>query len=234
MSDVDERFMWQMIELAWAKAEASYTEGAYGAPKGDASLRAAVLAGTPDDYDVAMRPFCRALYDLLADVVTKDGLLSFARAFETKLFELDREDLAAHIGLGDDGFLDARGFVVAMGEDYFQRVMRHRRAALPGASVEQAYVAITRAYETRCREPYPGFGIPVTTGSNLYRWPSRRKVVDLAARMEQVRKDLLALVAADRAPSHSGPVIVTLDAEQCAYLERLLASRRAPTADKGG
>jgi hypothetical protein len=236
MSDVDEKFMWQMIELAWTKAEASYAEGAHGAPKGQGSLRASILAGPPFDYDydVALRPFCWALDDILGDVVTMDGLLSFARAFETKLFELDREDLCAHIGLGDDGFLDARGFIIAMGEEYCQRVLRHRRAALRAASVEQAYMAVIRAFESRCRQAYPRFGFRVTTGSNLDGWPSRRKVEDLAARMERMRQNLLALVAADRAPSHGGAVVVSLDAEQRAYLESLLASRRAPAPGEGG
>jgi hypothetical protein len=219
MSDIDERFMWQMIELAWTKAEASHAEKQAG------SLRETILGGGIEDYDVAMRPFCWALDDLLTETVTKDGLLSFAQSFETQLFALDREDLCAHIGLGDDGFLDARGFIIAMGEAYFRRVTRAPRTALARASVEQAYMAVIRAYETRNREPYPRFGIRVTTGSNLDAWPTRRAQAERKTRIDRVGDDLFADLFCDVGLHGStGPLphLVRLPAVTTSELEDVL------------
>jgi hypothetical protein len=219
MDDNDARFMWQMIELAWTKAEASH------AGKGGAgSLRESILGGVRD-YDVAMQPFCWALDDLLADTVTKDGLLSFARAFETHLFALDREDLCAHIGLGDDGFLDARGFIIAMGESYFNRVTADPKAAVPQASVEQAYMAIIRAWETRFACPFPRFGIRVTTGSNLGGWPTRQARADRKARIERIGHDLFADLFCDIGlDASTGPLphLVRLPAVTTTELEEVL------------
>lgn len=219
MDDNDARFMWQMIELAWTKAEASHAETQTG------SLREAILGGGAEDYDVSMRPFCWALDDLLADTVTRDGLLSFARAFEAHLFALDREELCAHIGLGDDGFLDARGFVIAMGETYFRRVLANPKAALPQAGVEQAYMAIIRSWETRCAGPYPRFGIRVTTGSNLAGWPTRRARADERARVDRIGDDLFADLFCDVGlDASTGPLphLVRLPAVTMTELEDVL------------
>ena len=226
MNEMDERFLWQMIELAWKKAERAYAERASRSEGHAESLRQTIVAGGARDYDADLRPFCSALGDVLARTVTRDGFLIFVRAFETQLFALDREDLATHIALGDDGFLDARGFIVAMGEDYYRDVMRNPKVALVGVGVEQAYVVVLRAYETRFREPIPRSGIRVTTCSNLDGWPSRRKVVDLAARVERVREELLALLIAGASSSKRAPVVVTLDPDQRAVLEGILRASR--------
>jgi Protein of unknown function (DUF4240) len=164
MNDTDERFLWSMIELAWKKAEKEVGE----AP---GPLRKAILGGDVTNYEEAMRPFCEALEALLRGTFRREALLSFAKAFETMLYRLDRADLAARVGLGDDGFLDARGFTVAMGETYFHRVLAQPASALVQASAEQTYLAIQRAYERRFQGAYPDFGIGVATGSNLPYWP---------------------------------------------------------------
>lgn len=51
-----------------------------------------------------------------ADLVTFDALM------ERKLYDLDRPDVHAHLEGSDDGFMYGRGFVVAVGRDYYRAV----------------------------------------------------------------------------------------------------------------
>jgi hypothetical protein len=219
MDNNDARFMWQMIELAWTKTEADYAED-----DNTGTHREAILKGGIEDYDREMRPFCWTLSDVL-NRLTKDGLLSFARTFEAHLFALDREDLCAHIDLGDDGFLDARGFVIAMGETYFRRVMGDPKVALVQAGVEQAYMAVIRAWESRYAKPYPRFGIRVTTGSNLAGWPTRRARAEQKARTDRIGDDLFGDLFCDVGlDASTGPLphLVRLPAVTTTELEDVL------------
>src|SRR5689334_8139615 len=99
MNAMDEQFLWQMIELAWKKAERR--NDGRGVQRG-LTLRGAILSRTVGDLDEAMQSFTWALEDILTRHVTKDGVLRFAKAYETQMFALDREDLAQHVVLGDD------------------------------------------------------------------------------------------------------------------------------------
>ena len=109
MNDADERFLWDMIDLAWKKAEKAVRPS--GAP---GSLRSAVLDGTVTNYEEAMQPFCVAFEGVLGRILTTDGVLALVSTFETMLYALDREEIAARVGLSGDGFLHARAFIVAM------------------------------------------------------------------------------------------------------------------------
>jgi hypothetical protein len=228
MSDADEKFLWQMIELAWMRAEGT-----------DAGLRQTLLTGFVGDYEVAMRPFNTALLHVLMKTVTRDGLSRFAQEFERRLFALDREKLAEHIELGDDGFLDARRLIVAMGEEHYRAVIDDVRAARPRAAAERVYQTLSLAWELRFAEPYPRLDIPVTTGSNLAAWPSkaaRKAREDERARERRAMSEALRVAQRDADVSrwlpgptlkheNNGDVTVRLEAlvpEEVAELGALL------------
>jgi hypothetical protein len=176
--DMNERFFWDWIEQAWR-----------GTPGGE-DLRARILGGCVGDIDTALHPFLDSLGRRLGQL-TKGGFVMFAREFERKLFALDREELANCVGLGDDEFLDARGFIVVMGKAHFEDVLADPRAALPEIGVEQAYMTVIRHYETRFKEPFPRFGFRVTTGSNLTGWPKRQARFDHQTQLQTVVDSLL-------------------------------------------
>jgi hypothetical protein len=192
MSDENEKFLWQMIELAWTKTA-----------QADAGLRQTLLRGRVSDYEAAMRPFNTALLHVLLGTVTLDGFRLFAEEFERRLFALDREALAKHLELGDDGFLDARALIVALGEEHYQAVMKDVRAARPRAAAERIYQTIWLAWEIRYAEPYPRFDIPVLTGSNLAGWPSKAA---RRAREEQGARERRAMTEALRAAQREADV----------------------------
>jgi hypothetical protein len=58
-----------------------------------------------------------------------EELTSLDRVVERKLYDLDREDVHEVTDGSDDGFLYARGFIVAMGKDFYGAVLANPSVA---------------------------------------------------------------------------------------------------------
>lgn len=54
--------------------------------------------------------------------LSKLDLLAFDQTLERKLYDIDREEVHEYIEGSDDGFLYARGFVVALGKDFYNQI----------------------------------------------------------------------------------------------------------------
>jgi hypothetical protein len=145
---------WDWIAQAWRAT-----------PEGDA-IRAAIVGGQFEYADARqrMRPFFDSL-DRWLGHLTKEGLVTFCREFERVVFALDREDFARHLGLGDDGFHDARATNVLLGEAHYREVAKDFRKATRVA-LEDASFLLRRHWETRYGEPLPRFDVNTSTGSN--------------------------------------------------------------------
>src|SRR5262249_60498634 len=66
------------------------------------------------------------------DRLSADELLTFDRILERKLYDLDRAEVQEATDGSDDGFLYARGFIVAAGQAYYDAVNREPVTALTG------------------------------------------------------------------------------------------------------
>ena len=115
----DEHLFWDMIESAWRRT-----------PDGQAQRRE-LAAGESQDPDAALAPFLTEL-DRVLGHLTADGLRTFGRELERALFALDCEELARRIGLGDDGFGDARATIVLLGERHYRAVLADAARAYRG------------------------------------------------------------------------------------------------------
>ncbi|MGO8992181.1 MAG: hypothetical protein ACLQVI_02555 [Polyangiaceae bacterium] len=158
----DEQLFWDMIESAWRRT-----------PDGHARRRE-LAAGESQDPNAALAPFLTEL-DRVLGHLTADGLRTFGRELERALFALDREELARRIGLGDDGFGDARATIVLLGERHCRAVLADAARATVGLAVEPASYAFSRQWEKRFGESAPSFGTPTCTGSNPDGWPRVRE-----------------------------------------------------------
>src|SRR4051812_37685331 len=121
-----------MIERAWA-ASASPTLDDARRALADRDPEAIVdLAALWDGADAMINTLLGEL-----DAFTPDELLAFDRILERKIYDLDREALAA-IGedCSADTFVYRRGFVVAMGRRFFDAVLRDPTRAVPDAECE--------------------------------------------------------------------------------------------------
>src|SRR5688500_561787 len=114
---MDDNRFWKMIEDAWRDVE-----GAAGARK--------KLAAGKLDEDAAMELADRSGQELVPALraalerLPQDALLAFDRILERKLYDIDRADVHAHTDGSDDGFLYARGFIVAAGKAYYDAVAK--------------------------------------------------------------------------------------------------------------
>lgn len=101
-TDAEVDRFWAMIESAW---------GACGEPRTEERL---------DEFLAELR--------VLSAGLTSDELTALDRVVERALYDIDRADIHAVVGGSDDGFLYRRGFIVALGREYYRAAV-----ADPGA-----------------------------------------------------------------------------------------------------
>ena len=133
---MDEARFWEMFESAWAvdPSLAVRRSGLLEASPNRVALAAEVEAG------------CQAMCDSVREFLSEldqASLLEFDRILERKLRQLDRRDIHAVTDGSDDGFLSCRGFIVAVGREYYEAVDRDPRWAVAGAECEaMTYVSM--------------------------------------------------------------------------------------------
>src|SRR6516162_2005264 len=112
---MDDKKFWSMIENAWKGVD------------GSAAPRAQLAGGELDEeraqqlVDQSLTEVVPALQAAL-EQLPKDELLQFDRILERKLYDIDRSEIQEHTDGSDDGFLYARGFIVAAGKKYYDAV----------------------------------------------------------------------------------------------------------------
>jgi hypothetical protein len=159
----EDRF-WGMIESAWTPLGSDVND-----------VRHHLAAGTrgSDDVSLVDRSMDALLANLAAqsvDLSAKD-LAGLDLILERKLYDLDRADLHAVVGGSDDGFLYARGFVVAAGRAFYDAVLRDPRLAVRNTECEGMCYLFADLYQDRFGElPNPGSLISRESRSNHTGW----------------------------------------------------------------
>jgi hypothetical protein len=169
----DEDRFWTLVEAAWA-------------PLGpEAGLaRQALARRTPDpDADLYEDPALILVQDLLgrfldnltdlSEELTADELVSLDRVVERKLYDIDRADVQAVTDGSDDGFLYARGFIVALGREFYDAVVRDPEMAVIDGDCEEMCYFFAHLHDKRFGSfPDTGSGISRESCSNPAGWPS--------------------------------------------------------------
>src|SRR5690349_2281203 len=118
-----------MIEVAWG------TVG--GKTKSRQRLAQGQLSeGLAYSLEEDLEEVIRALREQLASL-SADDLLEFDRILERKLYDIDRADIQERTDGSDDGFLYCRGFIVAMGREYYEAVRANPAVAVTDAECEE-------------------------------------------------------------------------------------------------
>lgn len=163
----EERF-WQIIDTAWASGselktfqdqvlatlESSDAKEAFEELDVDAPL-------LPDELTKNVRS--------QLDELSQDDLLAFDRILERKLYDIDREDVHEHTDGSDDGFLYCRGFIVAMGQRYYDAVNAEPSNAMFDWECEEINYISCFLYEEKFGE-MPRSEISRETGTNPDGW----------------------------------------------------------------
>jgi hypothetical protein len=96
-----------------------------------------------------------------------DELTSLDRVLERTLYDIDRADIQAVTDGSDDGFLYARGFIIAMGRDFYDAVASEPEMAVPDAECEEMCYFFAHQYRERFGDfPDTGSGISRESCSN--------------------------------------------------------------------
>lgn len=163
----DERRLWSLIEAAWALL----------GPDVRQARQALVIrpAGSQAETSVVTGVLRRFL-DVLASrcrTLTGAELTRLDRVVERKLWEIDRASIHAVTGGSDDGFLYARGFIVAMGREFYAAVADNPEMAVPHVECEEMCYFFAHLHRERFGDfPETGSGISRESGQNLVGWLS--------------------------------------------------------------
>jgi hypothetical protein len=159
---VNELRFWSLIEEAWKAAGGKLVLRRKLAEGKLSDEKAEALA---EDLSEVI-PALRARLDQLS---AKD-LLKFDRILERKLYDIDRQEVQEHTDGSDDGFLYARGFIVAAGQGYYDAVNTNPESALMDLECEEMCYLSWHLYRKKFGEVPPS-GISRESCSNTAAWP---------------------------------------------------------------
>ncbi|HTR56473.1 MAG TPA: DUF4240 domain-containing protein [Kofleriaceae bacterium] len=165
-SDPADAAFWAMIEAAWR-------------PRGKTAnaARAKLAARTPDEDEADTEAIDDSLDDVIDALRTafaalpQDQLVAMDRVLERKLYEIDRQDLQDVTDGSDDGFLYCRGYIVALGQAFYEAVVADPEIAICDAECEEMCYLPAHVHEERFGAlPKHDAGISRETGSNKAGW----------------------------------------------------------------
>jgi hypothetical protein len=104
------------------------------------------------------------------DQLPAEELLAFDRILERKLYDIDRADVQERTDGSDDGFLYARGFIVAAGKGYYDAVNANPAVALMDLECEGMCYLSWHLYRDKFGDMPPS-GISRESCSNKAGWP---------------------------------------------------------------
>ena len=161
----DEARLWALLEAAWAQCS----------PEANRVRRALATRARGSDADLsAVEDALTAFLDTMTDQCRElpgGELASLDRVLERKLYDIDRADIQSVTDGSDDGFLYARGFIVAMGRDFYEAVASDPEVAVPDAECEEMCYFFAHLYRERFGEfPKTGSGISRESCSNATGW----------------------------------------------------------------
>jgi hypothetical protein len=158
---MDESHFWSMIESAWQAVGGRVKDRQKLAAGKLSEKRAEELAEALDEVIPVLE---RQL-----DQLKPEALLAFDRILERKLYDIDRRDVHEYLDGSDDGFLYARGFVVAAGQAYYDAVNANPSVALMNLECEEMCYLSWHVYQDKFGDARRS-GISRESHSNAAGW----------------------------------------------------------------
>lgn len=165
-SAADEARFWDLVESAWDRL----------GPE-PALLRRQLAHRADEDtdpyaIDAWLAPFLDGLREV-SQGLSKQELADLDRVVERKLYDIDRADIQEVTDGSDDGFLYCRGFIVALGRDFYAAVRADPAVAVPDAECEGMCYFFAHLHDERFGGwPDTGSGISRESTSNPAGWPA--------------------------------------------------------------
>jgi hypothetical protein len=163
----DETRFWALLDAAWTPLghDVSQARQALAGRAPGSSVDTSIVEKACAAFLDGLTSQCRGLPD--DELVSLDGVL------ERKLYDIDRADIHAVTDGSDDGFLYARGFIVAMGREFYDAVAGDPQMAVLGAQCERMCYFFAHLYRERSgRFPDTHSGISRESFQNRAGWVS--------------------------------------------------------------
>jgi uncharacterized protein DUF4240 len=160
----DEARFWSLVESAWQRV----------GDEPSALRRNLLTSGNDEAAEVIgahLDTFLEHLTALSADLSDTE-LTDLDRVLERKMYDLDRADIHEVTDGSDDGFLYCRGFIVALGREYYEAVTADPSLAVEDAECAMMAYFFAYRYGERHDDEFPdtGSGISRETCSNKAGW----------------------------------------------------------------
>ncbi|MFD1151183.1 DUF4240 domain-containing protein [Saccharothrix hoggarensis] len=164
----EEARFWAMLEDAWTGLGPGPNEVRRALAKRDVSAEVTEEAAELEEHlDHVLRSLAR-----VCEGLSSEELIALDRVVERKLYEIDRADVQAVTDGSDDGFLYARGFILGLGQEFYEAVARDPRVAVEDAWCEDFCYFFADVHEERFGvHPETGSGISRESVSNQAGWP---------------------------------------------------------------
>ena len=173
---MNENRFWTPIEDAWTAKPVNAAFRAELLATIDApAKREAFVAEWHDDRLGGSLPDEDAFLDALRpalEELNEADLIEFDRILERKLYAIDREEVMGGTDESGDGFLYARGFVLACGKRFYDAVDRDPANRLGNFWCEAFCFVAREVYEERFDDDLPESDISRESFSNAAAWPS--------------------------------------------------------------
>ncbi len=167
----DEKRFWDLVEAAWAPLGVEVDQ-ARRALAHRTPVPGEDLHGKPPlaVVEAALERFLGNL-TAVSEGLPADELADLDRVVERRLHDIDRADIHAVTDGSDDGFLYARGFIVALGHDFYTAVAEDpKKAVLDAECEEMCYFFAHLHRERHGAFPKTGSGISRESFSNPAGW----------------------------------------------------------------
>src|SRR5688500_17021711 len=138
---MNEQKFWEIIEASWESLPMLNDLRQEALKTNEPSLYEGLSFGLEDEVT-------EALEEQLARL-SKEDVAKFILIMEEKLHQIDREEVHAHTDGSDDGFLYCRGFIVGMGEKYYNLIDQNPSKATMDAEAESVCFVGYEVYKFR-------------------------------------------------------------------------------------
>ncbi len=159
----EESRFWDLIERAWERIGVEPNR-----------LRRGLIDRDGDDEAHAVDEYLEMFLDRLRELsrhASAAELTALDRVLERKLYDIDRADIQQVTDGSDDGFLYCRGFIVAMGQDFYNAVVADPSVAVLDAECEMMCYFFASLHDDRFGGfPDTGSGISRESVSNQAGW----------------------------------------------------------------
>lgn len=169
----DEARLWALVEAAWAPLGVEVNQARQALARRTPATDEELYGAPPLSLvDAALKDFLSNLA-VSSENLSAMELTGLDRAVERLLYEIDRADIQEVTDGSDDGFLYARGFIVALGHDFYTAVTRNPQMAVLDADCEEMCYFFAHLHHQRFGNyPDTGSGISRESVSNPQGWPT--------------------------------------------------------------